>query len=73
MWLQADRMSESPRRRLRTPFSVRTHVIGLILVVLLPLLAFGAFLVLRTAEHEQALLAAAKLWSMGDPQPIIGC
>lgn len=52
-------MAESPRRRLRPPFSVRTHVIGLILVVLLPLLAFGAFLVLRSAEHEQALLAAS--------------
>jgi signal transduction histidine kinase len=33
-------------------------VIGLILVALLPLLAFSTFLVLRSAEHEQALLAA---------------
>ena len=51
-------MSESLRRRLRPPFSVRTHVLGLILVTLLPLLAFCAFLVIRSAEHEQELLAA---------------
>jgi signal transduction histidine kinase len=50
-------MSESRWRRLRPPFSVRTHVLGLILVILLPLLAFSAFLVLRSAEHEQQLLA----------------
>jgi signal transduction histidine kinase len=52
-------MSESRWRRLRPPFSVRTHVLGLILVTLLPLLAFSAFLVIRSAEHEQAILAAA--------------
>ncbi len=51
-------MSESLRRRLRPPFSVRAHVLGLILVTLLPLLAFSAFLVLRSAEHEQQILAA---------------
>ncbi len=51
-------MSESRRRRLRSPLSVRTHVLGLILVILLPLLAFSAFLVIRSAEHEQQLLAA---------------
>jgi signal transduction histidine kinase len=33
-------------------------MLGLILVILLPLLAFGAFLVLRSAEHEQQILAA---------------
>ena len=52
-------MSESRLRRLRPPFSVRTHVFGLILVTLLPLLAFSAFLVIRSAEHEQEILAAA--------------
>lgn len=56
--LQTDRMSESRRRRLRPPLSVRAHVLGLILVILLPLLAFSAFLVIRSAEHEQELLAA---------------
>ena len=44
---------------MRPPFSVRTHVFGLILVTLLPLLAFSAFLVIRSAEHEQEILAAA--------------
>jgi signal transduction histidine kinase len=52
-------MSESHRRRLRPPYTVRTHVLGLILVTLLPLLAFSAFLVIRSAEHEQEILAAA--------------
>ncbi len=33
-------------------------MLGLILVTLLPLLAFSAFLVIRSAEHEQELLAA---------------
>ncbi len=51
-------MSESRRHRPRAPLSVRTHVLGLILVSLLPLLAFSAFLVLRSAEHEQQILAA---------------
>jgi signal transduction histidine kinase len=56
--LQTDRMSESRWQRLRPPYAVRTHVLGLILVTLLPLLAFSAFLVIRSAEHEQAILAA---------------
>jgi hypothetical protein len=51
-------MSESRTHRWRPPFSVRTHVFGLILVTLLPLLAFSAFLVIRSAEHEQEILAA---------------
>lgn len=51
-------MSEGPSRRLRPPFSVSTYVLSLILVTLLPLLAFSAYLVLRSAEHEQAILAA---------------
>jgi signal transduction histidine kinase len=58
MPLQIERMNEGRRRRLRPPLSVRTHVLGLILVTLLPLLAFSAFLVIRSAEHEQELLAA---------------
>jgi signal transduction histidine kinase len=57
--LQTDRMSESRTRPLRPPFSVRAHVFGLILVTLLPLLAFSAFLVIRSAEHEQEILASA--------------
>jgi signal transduction histidine kinase len=40
------------------PFSVRTHMIGLILVVVAPLLLFSAFLVLRSAEHEQEIMAS---------------
>src|SRR5690242_14976251 len=46
--------------RLRAPepmsFSVRAHVVGLILVVVTPLLAFSAFLVLRSAAHEQEVM-----------------
>src|SRR5690242_20641313 len=38
--------------------SVRAHVIGLILVILTPLLAFSAFLVLRSAANEQDFMAA---------------
>jgi signal transduction histidine kinase len=51
-------MSEGRPRRWRPPYAVRTHVLGLILVTLLPLLAFSAFLVIRSAEHEQEILAA---------------
>lgn len=43
---------------MRTPLSVRTHVLGLIIVVVVPLLAFSAFLVIRSAEHEQEILGA---------------
>jgi signal transduction histidine kinase len=39
------------------PLSVRTFMVGLILVIVLPLLAFSAFLVLRSAEHEQEIMA----------------
>lgn len=39
------------------PLSVRSYVLGVILVVLIPLLGFGAYLVLRAAQHEQKLLA----------------
>ena len=40
-----------------SPLSVRTCMVGLILAVVLPLLAFSAFLVLRSAEHEQEIMA----------------
>jgi signal transduction histidine kinase len=40
-------------------FSVRTHVIGLILVIVAPLLAFSAYVVLRSAAHEQDVMANA--------------
>jgi signal transduction histidine kinase len=46
-----------PRAHDLSPLSVRTCMVGLILVVVLPLLAFSAFLVLRSAEHEQELMA----------------
>jgi signal transduction histidine kinase len=47
-------------RAIRTPrFSVRTHVVGLILVIIAPLLAFSAFLVLRSAAEEQEFMANA--------------
>lgn len=45
------------RAVLSAHYSVRTHVIGLILVVILPLLAFSAFLVLRSAANEQEFMA----------------
>ena len=40
-------------------FTVRTHVLGLILVIVAPLLVFSAFLVLRSATHEQEVMANA--------------
>jgi signal transduction histidine kinase len=43
--------------RSRLPLSVRAHVFGLILVILVPSLAFSAYLVIRAAQHEQELLA----------------
>ena len=56
--LQVDDMNQGRMRRLRPPLSVRTYMLGLILAPLLPMLAFSAFLAIRAAEHEQALLAA---------------
>jgi two-component system sensor histidine kinase UhpB len=44
---------------MRAPRSVRTYVVGLIIGVLLPLLGFSGFLVIRSAEHEQDALALA--------------
>jgi signal transduction histidine kinase len=41
------------------PKSVRTYLVGLIFGVLLPLLGFSGFLVLRSAEREQDAIAAA--------------
>ena len=47
-----------PRRPdMYRPVSVRSYLLGLILVVLVPLLGFGAYLVIRAAQHEQELLA----------------
>src|ERR1700731_526165 len=45
------------RRGLSAPLSMRTHMVGLILVVVAPLLIFSAFLVRRSAEHEQEITA----------------
>lgn len=47
----------SSRSESSRPLSVRSYLLGLILVVLIPLLGFGAYLVLRAAQHEQELLA----------------
>lgn len=38
--------------------SVRTYMVGLTLAVVLPLLAFGGFLVIRTAERQQTLMVS---------------
>src|SRR5262249_18203144 len=38
--------------------SVGTHVVGLILVIVAPLLVFSGYLVLRSAAHEQDFMAA---------------
>lgn len=53
-WARSPRLGVMDRSRL----SVRTHVVGLILVIVMPLLAFSAFLVLRSAGHEQEFMAA---------------
>ena len=44
---------------LRSPWSIPSLMAGLILAVVVPLLAFSAFLVLRSAGHEQALMSEA--------------
>ncbi len=44
---------------MHAPRSVRTYLVGLIFGVLLPLLAFSGFLVIRSAEREQDAIAAA--------------
>lgn len=38
--------------------SVRTYMVGLTLAVVLPLLAFGGFLVMRSAERQQTLMVS---------------
>jgi len=43
--------------RITSRLSVRAHVVGLILVIVTPLLAFGAALVLRSAVNEQDVMA----------------
>jgi signal transduction histidine kinase len=54
----ARRVSTGRRRAVRgTLFSVRTHVVVLILVIVTPLLAFSAALVLRAALNEQDVMA----------------
>src|SRR5271165_3937566 len=42
---------------MRAPRSVRTYLVGLIIGGLLPVLGFSGFVVLRAAEHEQAIIA----------------
>lgn len=42
---------------MRAPRSVHTYLVGLIVGVLLPLLGFSGFVVMRAAEHEQAVTA----------------
>jgi signal transduction histidine kinase len=44
---------------MRSPRSVRTYLIGLIIGVLLPLLGFSGFLVIRSAQREQDAMATA--------------
>jgi signal transduction histidine kinase len=48
-----------PLSNLRAPRSVRTYLVGLIIGVLLPLLGFSGFLVIRSAWHEQDAMATA--------------
>lgn len=43
--------------RITSRLSVRAHVVGLILVIVAPLLTFGAVLVLRSAIEEQDVMA----------------
>src|ERR1700749_1078944 len=42
----------------RSRLSVRAHVVGLILAIVAPMLAFSAFLVLRTSSNEEDFMAA---------------
>jgi signal transduction histidine kinase len=44
---------------MRAPRSVRTYLVFLIIGVLLPPLLFGGFLVIRSAEHEQDVMATS--------------
>jgi signal transduction histidine kinase len=51
---RAQRLARGPSSSL----SVRTYMVGLILAVVMPLLGFSTFLVLRSAEHEQEIMAS---------------
>ena len=58
-----DSVAHRPRaqrlvRGLSSSLSVRTYMVGLILAVIMPLLAFSTFLVLRSAEHEQEIMGS---------------
>src|SRR5271154_5464212 len=44
---------------LLSSWSIPSLMVGLILTVVVPLLAFGGFLVLRSAQHEQTLMGEA--------------
>ncbi len=46
------------RAALLRPLSVRAHIVSLILVIVAPLLAFSAFLVLHSAASEQEVMAS---------------
>ncbi len=50
-------MEGSPLSDTRTPRSVHTYLVGLIVGALLPLLGFSGFLVIRSAQNEQDALA----------------
>src|SRR5947209_20136984 len=52
------RVEGAPLSAMRAPKSVRTYLVGLIFGVLLPLLGFSGFLVMRSAEREQDAIAA---------------
>jgi signal transduction histidine kinase len=51
-------VARQARTALLRHFSVRTHIVSLILVIVAPLLAFSAFLVLHSAASEQDVMAA---------------
>jgi signal transduction histidine kinase len=53
------RVEGAPLSAMHAPRSVRTYLVGLIFGVLLPLLGFSAFLVIRSAQREQDAIAAA--------------
>jgi signal transduction histidine kinase len=58
-----DSVAHRPRaerlaRGLSSAPSVRAYMVGLILAVVIPLLAFSTFLVLRSAEHEQEIMGS---------------
>ena len=50
-------VARQARAALLRHFSVRTHIVSLILVIVAPLLAFSAFLVLHSAASEQEIMA----------------